>query len=143
MTWKTQCCKLDDCVSQVIEDIMSPSLETFGSCGSQKQNCERATNGHICDLGTRTSRPNRQCHTTLLPKPHKVCARLSCQEKAAGTSAHPYRVVFSWCESPRRLGLPFQTDLLSTKALATSCMPLPLQTDQNWVPPGSLGHQCR
>lgn len=68
----------------------SASPERFGGCGSLRGSggSERATPGRICDLATGTSTPDG-----AVPhgRPHEVRARLSHQEKAAGTAAHPQR----------------------------------------------------
>lgn len=68
----------------------SASPERFGGCGSLSGagGSERATPGRICDLATGTSAPDGAVPHR---RPHEVRARLSHQEKAAGTEAHPQR----------------------------------------------------
>lgn len=128
------------------ENIMYLSPERFGSCGSPKGNWERTTARHICDLGTRTSRPNRAvpCHTPA-GAPTRPCPALS--PGSSGWDISPPR---RWCFpslSPQEAGAPSQPGLVSAKTLrhgiprGGACSPLLPQTDSNQVPPGSLRPQ--
>lgn len=121
-------------------------VKTFGTLSwrglpavmPQSRSCERATPGHICDLGSRPSDQTGQCHVMLLPTPRKDRARLSHQDTVAGTAAPHIGVRFPQREPPRSLAPPSWPHLLFAKTLATPCMAGPAHPSHRQTGTGYL-----